>query len=283
MRDGGLARYDWTSDVITLLTSPRRNPPQNQFDDKAEGMAGPVFLGPGGRACARIGDGVYYVRNQPGDWQPVFDADWLSQVKTEGQRSYVWSQDGEVVLLDPTLAEPRYLMTPAKPHYRKLSSIGQKNVPTMAPWAVQALWDAPEGYGLRNNGSRENTFGLHSNDFYLLVSPETPDEPYRLFVYQPGSRKPREIPLAFKMGDATRSRLAASYNAQSGPAGEWTLDKLEHPGQPFFSLKLTAAGKGLCLVSFVGGFWFIPYEDVAMYLASHPAAVAASNSHAANP
>jgi hypothetical protein len=270
MQDGGLARYEWTSDALTLLTSPRRNPPQNQFEDKAEGAAGPVFPGPGGRACARIGDGVYFVRDQPGDWQPVYDADWLLQAKTEGRRTYVWSQDGEVVLLDPALTEPRYLMTPAKPHYRKLPPPGQKNLPTMAPWASQAPWDAPEGYGLRDNGARQNTIGLHGDDFYQLVSPETPGEPYRLFVYQPGSRKPREIPLAFKMEDSTRSRLGAIYNSKDGMAAEWTLDKLEHPGQPFCSVKLTAAGKGLCLVSFVGGFWFIPYDDIDAYLKSVP-------------
>ncbi len=273
MQDGGLARYEWASDALTLLTSPRRNPPQNQFEDKAEGAAGPVFLGPGGRVCARIGDGVYFVRDQPGDWQSVYDADWLLQVKTEGRQTYVWSQDGEVVLLDPTQAGPRYLMTPAQPHYRKPPPPGQKNLPTMAPWASQAPWDAPEGYGLRNNGSRQNTIGLHGGDFYQLVSPETPGDSYRLFVYQPGSRKPRVVPLAFRMEDTSRSRLEGIYNAKDGPAAEWTYDELEHPGQPFFGLKLSAAGKGLCLVSYVGGFWFIPYDDIDAYWKSHPSLV----------
>jgi hypothetical protein len=267
---GGLARYDRDKDEITLLASSRRKPAQNQFDDRSRYMINSVFAGPGNQPCAMAGE-VYYVQEKPGNWPPVFDCDVWSNSKTIQDKTLVWSQYGEVALLDPAQKEPQYLMTPAHPHYRKISPSNQKNGPEMAAWASQTYWDAPELEGLKSNGSRSCSIGMHNDDFFVLVSPMVAAETYELLVYsKKGGRSPRRIPLQFHLEDATRSLLDPIYNAKGGMAQEWTLDKIEHPGSPFFNLNLLPTNQGLCLVSFVGGFWFLSYEDIDNYLKANP-------------
>ena len=271
MREGGLARYDWDKNEVTLLASSRRKPPQNQFDNSPDYQVTSVFAGPGQRPCALIGNGVYYLQDQPGNWEQVYDTDYFTSTRMQKDKTLVWSQDGEVVLLDPAQPAPQYLMTPAQPHYRKVPLRGQKGVQEMAPWAAQAPWDAPEIRALKSNGTRESTIGLHGDDLFVLVSPAVAAESYELLVYnRKTGRSPRRIPLQFHMEEATRAQLAPIYDSKDGPATEWTMDKLEAPHWPFFQVKLVATDQGLCLVSYVGGFWFLSYGEIDAYLKANP-------------
>ena len=259
MEKGGLAHYNWDKDAVTLLTSPRRKPPQNQFDDQSGLSVSGVFAGPGNQPCFTTEGGTYYIQDQPGTWRRVFDSDRFTNAITVQGKTLVCSQDGEVVLLDPAQRTPQYLMASAQAFHRDVS------------WAAQARWDPPER-GLISNGSFSNSIGLHGDDLYDLISPVLPTGTYELLVYSKnGGRTPRHIPLNFKMDEATRSALTPIYNNTDPghPAPEWILDKIEHPGSPFFSLKLVPTNQGLCLVSYVGGFWFLSFSDIDAYLKSN--------------
>jgi hypothetical protein len=269
--EGGLARYDWNTDKITLLASSRRKPAQNQFDDRARYVITGVFAGPGNRPCAAVDGSTFYIQDTPGTWQEVYDSDFFNAPKMVWDKTFAWSQYGEVVLLDPSKSEPEYLMTPAQPHYRHKPKLNQNAQPEMAPWAAQTYWDAPEERALKSNGSCSSSIGMHQDEFFALVSPMIPTETYDLLVYSKGAgRSPRHIPLNFHMDDVTRAALAPIYSDKNQPAPEWTLDKVENPGSPFFSLNLLTTNEGLCLVSYVGGFWFLPYADIDSYLNSIP-------------
>jgi hypothetical protein len=258
MTGGGLSRYDWNTEKATLLASSRRRPALNQFDDQAGlGISG-VFSGPGGKPCVLAADGPFYIQEQPGNWPEVFDSDRFTEAETFQDKTLIWSQDGEVVLLDPKRSEPEYLMTASQPHYRKIFPMNHEGVKEMAPWAGQTLWDAPERT-FRSNGNDISGVSMLNDHLFVLEPPAGKTGSYEFLVYTKGQgRKPCRIPLQFTMKDAPTPN--ASIDEQD-----------EHSGTPSFNLKFLTTTQGFCFVSYSDGVWFLPFKEIDEYLKAHPA------------
>jgi hypothetical protein len=258
MTGGGLSRYDWNTEKVTLLASSRRRPALNQFDDQEGlGISG-VFSGPGDKPCVIAAGGTYYIHEQPGNWPDVFDSDQFTEAETFQDKTLIWSQDGEVVLLDPSHSEPEYLMTASQPHFRKIIPMTQKGVEEMTPWAGQTLWDAPERT-FRSNGHDISDVSMHNDRLFVLEPPAGKTGSYELLVYTKGQgRKPCRIPLQFTLKDA--------------PTPNASMDeKDEHSGTPSFNLKFLTTTQGFCFVSYSDGVWFLPFTEIDEYLKAHPA------------
>jgi hypothetical protein len=260
---GGIGRYDWDTAKFTLLASSRRKPAHNQFDDcEGYGISG-IYAGPGGRPCATIRGGTYYVQEERGNWPEVFDSTWASFCVTNQNRTLIYSQyNGEVILLDPALSAPEYLMAPAWPHLRKGATIDHPSISEMTPWRSQAVWDAADGL------YSPSCFGGDSQHLFQILTPDDGRKSYELLWYdRKHGRQPRLIPLQFVLDEKNRAVIARTRVGWNEPKP--LLDNLnELRAQE--KLRVLATKDAICLLSGDLGIWFLYYDDIETYLKTHP-------------
>ncbi len=258
-----MARYDWDSDKITILSSSRRRPAQNQFDDRAALQVKGMFLGPNNRLCVTTSLGTYYLQETPGDWKEVFEGTTGDDLVSSGDKSIVFNSKMEVTCFDPTKSQPQYWMASPDSFVRKMK--GQK-VPT--PWSQQSLFDPPPSHpfmGLINTGVHDqNLFVLEHNDL-------SKEKPFDLLWYDAAKgRTPQRIPLEFHLKAVDRDVLALQNEPGSNPlgVGGFSVDDIEHPDHLWYPCSLKSTPQGIYIELERAGFWFIPYSDIDAYLKS---------------
>ena len=263
-RESGMAKYDWDADKVTLLSSNRRRPAQNQFDDSPAYRIAGFFAGPGNKPGVTTDSGTFYVQETPGTWLPVFDGRFNDYVISQADRTLVFNSQGEAMLIDPKLAAPIPWMASDEPIYRKAKGLPGVTGPVPTPWASEAIWDCPPGKRKQMDGG---TTAFHGNQLFMFIQPSPVENRYELLCYdKTRGRKPTHIPIKFQLTDPEKAAL--SLHPGRMPNG-FTIDELEQPHSPFVP-RLVATSQGLCLHSIDAGFWFIPYSDIDAYLKSQP-------------
>jgi hypothetical protein len=259
-----IARYDWDQDKMIMLSSTRRRPAQNQFDDRSGLQYAQIFSGPGHKPCVTTLEGTYYIQEKPGSWPEVFDGSFNNQTLTSLGRTLVLDQQGEVTLLDPGQATPEYWMAPSEPEFRKFRP-GTPPVKEIASWSGQTIWNPPT-----NGHLWPGKVAFDGDHFFILDKPEVKGGDYDLICYQKGKgRNPRHIPLEFHLDDQARTALS---NLPPGMPVTWKLSQTEHPDTtiyPSSEVQFVGTKQGLCIESENLGFWFLPYSDIDAYLAAH--------------
>jgi curli biogenesis system outer membrane secretion channel CsgG len=265
--EGAIAHYDWDSDKLTVLSSTRRRPAQNQFDDRQMLNQVQIFAGPGGRPCAATDDGVVYLQDTPGTWPFVFDCSFWDHAIMSNGLTLVQNQYGEATLVDPKASDVEHLMAAYTPFVRKRPAPGQQAARIPTPWAAQTLWDAPAEHTWYN----KMVYG--SGRLFILNPPAQKGGVYDMLVYtRNGGRAPRHVPLEFRLSDTDRPAL--STKLPNAPA-LWQAGWIEHPdttSYPSGDVQFFATAQGLVIQPANVGFWFIPYNDIDAWLKLHPAA-----------
>ncbi len=59
--ESAITRYDWERGQLTVLSSTRRRPGQNQFDDRPNLQDATIFLGPGRQPCVNSQPGRHFL------------------------------------------------------------------------------------------------------------------------------------------------------------------------------------------------------------------------------
>jgi hypothetical protein len=269
--EGAIARYDWDADKLTILSSTRRRPAQNQFDDRQMLNQVQIFAGPGGKPCAATDDGVVYLQETPGTWPFVFDCSFWDHAILSDAFTLVQNQYGEATLIDPKSNEVEHLMAASTPFVRKKPVPGPRVVRVQTPWAAQTLWDAPAGH------TWYNMMAYGAGRLFILNPPAQKGGAYDLMVYtRTGGRAPRHVPLEFRLSDADRPAL--STRLPHAPA-LWQPGWIEHPDTtkyPSGDVQFFATAQGLVIQPVNVGFWFIPYADIDAWLKAHFAATSSS-------
>ena len=190
-------RYDWDKNQVTLLASTRRQPAQNQFDNRTQLVYAQIYDGPEGKPCLTTMDGTYYVQETSGTWPEVFDSVRAAYSTPVGSATLVVGGAGEVVLLDPSAHAAVPLMAPAQPTFRKPPTPGNKPVKELPSWAAQAPWDAPTGVRFYYTN-----VAYHRDSLYIVQEPTVKGGDYTLFCFQKGKgRNARKISLRFQLDD----------------------------------------------------------------------------------
>jgi hypothetical protein len=259
--EGVIARYDWNSDKLTILSSTRRRPAQNQFDDRPTLNQVQIFAGPGGRPCTATDDGVVYIQDTPGTWPFVFDCSFWDHAITSAGRTLIQNQYGEATLIDPTSDHVEHLMAAYMPFVRSRPVPGQKPVRGPSPWAGQTIWDSPA----EHTWYGKMAFG--DGHLFILDPPVQKGGAYDLLIYTQGQgRAPRHVPLEFHLSDA--DRLVLSAKPLHAPV-TWEASQIEHPDTTIYpdgDVQLVGTAQGLVIQPANVGFWFIPYGDIDAWL-----------------
>ncbi len=262
--DSTIASYHWDQDKVTILSSTRRRPAQNPFDDRPRLLYAEVFAGPGHRPCVTTPDGTFYIREEPGPWPEVFAGSLVNQSITSLGKTLVLDQHGDATVLDPDQTTPEYLMASSEPRFRKPASPGSLTVKELAPWAAQTIWNPPWGGEMWYTQT-----AVHDDCLFILNKPRVKGGAYDLVCYQKGKgREPQHIPLEFHLDE--KSRAILSVKPEHAPA-TWDFHWIEHPDTTVYPsdfISFHAAKQGLYLQSANVGFWFLPYGDIAAYLNS---------------
>ncbi|MDD5261500.1 MAG: hypothetical protein PHD76_06580 [Methylacidiphilales bacterium] len=271
--ENAIMRYDWDHDSTTLLSSTRRKPAQNQFDDNTRLYYAHIFLGLGGKPCMTTKEGTFYMQETPGPWQPVFDSSFGGQIATACGKTIVTNQRGEIVLLDPQSTEPKPLMTPVQPIFRKQPTPGSQPIKELPSWFAQAAWDATP-----NEVLYHTELAFHEDTLFALKKPKIKGGVYDLLCYRLGQgRTPRHIPLVFHLNDQARADLCVK---PSDAPALWAPGQFEHPDTTIYpsnGIQFFGTKDGLCIEPFNVGFWFLPYSDIDGYLKAHTADKPQSN------
>jgi hypothetical protein len=267
--ESSIVHYDWDADQWNILTSNRRRPAHNQFDDAPLMIFfDAIFAGPNHSACLNVMQGVFTIREDDGPWPEAFDGSFSGFSHTIGDRTLICSEGGEAVVLDANSTTPEYWVANSTPHFRQPAPRFQPAEKAVTPWAAQANWIIPSDkkspwhYGV----------AFHDETLYVLEEPKA-GEHLHLLCYRKGDAgAPRRIPLQFHLDDATRAQLSFLPTESS----EWmnpSLDLLEHPEtmllshSPVFS-RFVSTHQGICLQFGFTGFWFLSFADIDAYLAS---------------
>ncbi len=263
-QEAGLARYDWDSQQLTILASNRRRPARNQLDDTEAYNVRRVFLGPGNKPCVTTDAGTFYIRDDAGTWPLVFDGAALDEVITTPGSAVVMNFRGEATLLDPQSPAPVPWMAAVIPFQRDGRNGWRRE---LTPWASQALWDGPSNNAAVNGKYLSPKLaGFHGDWFFQLVQPKLNGGNYDLCCYQKGQgRQPCHVPLHFALDAATKAALPG--DGEDG-SNEGTIYNIEHDDPDMQIRKVISAPQGLCFQGSRYGFWFLPYDDIAAYLAS---------------
>ena len=266
-REGGVARYDGRTGEITLLASSRRRPAQNPFDDRAAYRVNGVFTGPGGKPCASIEAGSYFINDQPGPWAPLTQEGVFFNVRTQGGRTLLYGsgsygrRSDAAVLIDPAQAGPEAWLGPLEP-LPKRGAPGSEPA-EMPAWARHTVWTQEE-----NSGVRSSDYGFRDGDLFALLRGNGKDgRKLELAWYRRGGpAAPVRIPLHFEMDEAAVQALKAVLSVNSN-----TFGMVREPDKTPFAVGMTVAPQGICFKAIIQGFWFLPFTDIDAYLKSSAA------------
>jgi hypothetical protein len=244
---GAIALYDWTSQAMTLLSSDRRRPAQNQFDDRNGYQVLSLFSGLHNTIGTNIDFKCFTVSENPGNWPeiiPGFDA----------QRAYLMHdktlledyQNRICVLIDPSKQQPEILLqAPESTTPPALTSLGAPRW-HLDSTTILKIFDSPKAH--------------RGDSFFALVRHQTVPMHYELLWFVAGDAEPVPIPLQFKM-DSVAQLLMKNMKGQ--PVN--TVSAIDPALEPF-PLDMVASDAGICLFTPVSGLWFIPYADIDGYI-----------------
>jgi hypothetical protein len=268
-----MARYDWDQDQTIILSSTRRRPAQNQFDDRTAVLYAQMFMGPGHKPCVTTQEGTFYIHETSGAWPEVFDGSFDQESLTASGCTLVLNQRGEATFLDPNAAAPEYWMAPALPMVRKRPIPGSPIVKEIAPWAAQTIWDP-----VPHEAMWYTKVGFNHDHLFILEKPKIKGGTYDLLVYEKGrGRSAHHVPLEFHLDDHARSQL--SEKPTDAPV-TWAAGQIEHPDTtvyPDSNVQMFSTKIGLVLQPANVGFWFLPYSDIDAYLNAHSTSPSASS------
>jgi len=246
VQTGGIARYDWDKDKLTVLASSTRKPGVNQFDDCEGYHVEGIFEGPEGKACALINGQPYYIREDAGKWDALkldaADPHKMFDIVSLGKKSLLYSPSGRIFYsILPEKKDPELWISPGE----------------WASWV-----EAPDDYVLH----MRSTPGLTSRGFYIFSRTRENDSKGELFWVQGDPRCGTMIPLRFVMDDATAGTLA---NAPAGTKQLQVSDIIRaHTETNRFFYRAIGTEHGVVLLNTTSGFWFIPFADVEAHLKS---------------
>ncbi len=248
--EGGLARYDWDADKLTILASSRRKPALNSFDDRAGYQIHGLFPGPGNQLCVNADGGIYYVHDQPGPWEPVFDCAQFVGVETQGRQTLVISQHGEIVLLDADKPGITPLMAPPVPADWRKAPGSTKLIKRPADWASRALWTAQPQWNLLF--LEPHYAGYHNGHLFFLLSPDNRRKYFELLWFTSGTAQPRTIPLRFLANSSEEKAMKTNWPAFPG---DWRLFML-------------TTEKGICFHN-LHAVWYLTFGEIEAFLNEH--------------
>lgn len=247
--DGGLGRYDWEQGSSSLLASNRRRPAQNQFDDCDRYRVEGVYTGPGGRPFMVADKGAFFIREDPGEWPPVYKPMYSMRGVSGDGMTLNYAGHGAAVLLDQAGDGPEYLMAPpVRPNLR------QPLAKPTAPWAEQTRWDPIPGIAL------DGMVVANRQNLFLLVGSSHDRSPREILRYG-AQRDPQRVLFRFDLDAKLAGRIDGYLSKSIGPVKssghQWITD---------FHL----ANQTLCLVSRNLGAWFIPLSDLDAWVKENP-------------
>jgi hypothetical protein len=249
--EGGVARYDWASDKLTVLASSRRRPAQNQFDDRAGYQLRDIFQGPEGRVCVNADGGVYEVKDTPGTWPAVAGMTGDTECVTFGEQTLARTFGGEVTLLDPAKPKAIQLMTPVVPTDWRPGPDG-KMIQRLPDWSSQALWKKPSNWAWTNVLGNPHYLGYHDGHFFALRGPTAEENYFELLWFTPGQPEPRAIPIKLLIHGSEQDALNGFVFPPTAGSTNSLLTMLVSPA-------------GICLHEMCG-FWFVSYDEIERYL-----------------
>ena len=261
-QETSIVRYDWNADKWNVLASSRRRPAHNQFDDAAPIVfPSGIYTGPNHQPCFTLDNGTYGIREDDGNWPELFDGTFSSKALTVGDRTLVYSQSGEAVMMDANAAGPQYWTGNLVPHVRKPAVNGKplEKVPT--PWVGQARW----ALSLGEKSRWWNGAAFHDNEMFVLEPPDL-NGAVNLLCFTPKDAAPRCIPLQFHLDDQARAAFSSLSPEYRSPTG-LSFEEIEHP-RTLTPMFLVVSHQGLCLRFSYNGFWFLPFSDIDAYLKS---------------
>ncbi len=259
LNEAALGRYDWATDQKTVLASNHRVPAQNPFESQATFRVQELFPGPNGRPCALIDNIPYFIQEEPGAWQKVFNLKaWYfdDSVKTFGGRTLLngsmYSENQAAILIDAAKAEPEeWIGAPQAVSPDAKDAAGPTLPPDQAPaWSQHPLWpgDYRGGYN----------FVAHGDALLAFVNKRENGTRYSLLAFTKGKDAPVSIPLHFEVDDATKALLPALCQTWSSEISDPDTGKL--------GMTMIPTKQGLCFKPIAGGFWYLSYADLDAYL-----------------
>ncbi len=245
----GLMRFNWPTGVATVLADSRRKPRRNQFDDCEDYGTMLLLAGPGGRPVAVVRGQPFFVREEAGDWPPVFapgespDAVqfmrpgfWRTAVASRGVLLY--SLRGDLVWLDPREKQTVPLI------------VSEPTAALFPDWKKEARWDEFSFEEMLKSvvvASDRGVFSLHRR-------PVERGSGYYLRWYRAGRRTAVEMPLEF--GKPAKIEGAKGVVADQEKA-------FDVSGTSAFSKpKMTVGEQGLLFSNSFRGFWFLPFTEL---------------------
>jgi hypothetical protein len=250
--EGGVARYDWNKDAMTVLASSRRRPAQNQFDDRSGYQIHGIFKGPGGQICVNADGGVYQVKETPGPWPSVADMAPNVECVTFGDQTLARTSGGEVMLLDAAKPQAIPLMTPSVPTEWHHGPDG-KLVKRLPDWAPQALWKTSPDWTWASIFGNPHYLGYHDGHFFALRGPTVEQNYFALLWFTPGQPEPVTIPIKLLIHSSEQEVHAAFMFQPTAGSTNSLLFMLVTPD-------------GVCLHE-MRGFWFLSFAEINHYLA----------------
>jgi hypothetical protein len=244
-----LMRYDWRKKSAVLLASNRRKPPQNQFDDCEDYFASShYFPGPGGAPCVLIGGQPFRIREEPGDWQPLFpvvedagkfptfSGKFFWRLVSNGPRPMLLSRRGDLVLIDPDKPDPIPLALSERT--AGLFPKWAEKVP-VKPFSTTDVVEFNEVFMVANG---QGVFSIHRK------SPEEGGYFYLRWL-RPGRGE-------------TLVRLNFS-DAPPLPPGAGGIPNAGINGNSVFARpQMHICDEGLIFATMQQGFWFVPFADL---------------------
>lgn len=244
-----LMRYDWGKSSAILLASNRRKPGQNQFDDCRDYFATSYYFpGPGGAPCVLIDGQPYRIREEPGDWPPLFlygedsgkgaglSKGYFWRMVSNGPRPVLLSKRGDLVLIDPEKPEPIPLV---------LSERTAALVPEWAGKAPAKPFSSVDAVKFNDVFTAANERGVFS------IHRKSPEEGGYFYLrwWRPG-------------GDETVVRLNFSEPPPLPPGASSFADNRINGNSVFARPQMHICDEGLIFATMQQGFWFVPFSDL---------------------
>ncbi len=246
---GAITKYDWDTQKLTLLSSDRRRPAQNQFDDRAGYQVLSLFPGINGTIGTNIDFACYTVSETPGNWSDLIPDFTIKRAVRMGDKTLLENYSEHIcLLLDPTKDKPEILFAPPN------SSLP----PALAAYGPPHWQVDPETIVKAIPGS----MGMHGDAFFSLTRFQTTPAHYELnWLDSAHATEPVHIPLQFSLDSDTKAQLKLLTGS---PAN---FDDIVNPAPLNNLLQMVSTSTGISLYS-GSGLWFIPYEDIDAYLKS---------------
>jgi hypothetical protein len=264
--EGGIALLNSKTCETTILASSRRNPAQNQFDNRSAYTVKTIFTGSGNKPWASIGFGeIYGIEDKPGPWSRIIPSGELLFSQTVSSRTILYGT--RLVPRDANTSDIVFMIDSAKPNPELwlgtpgplwgTEMVGKPEPPPPQPdWSLHPLWQQPQ-----EDGPYRSEYGFRGEDIYSFVI-HIQTEEKELLWYRHGQKTPVRIPLSFKMSNEAANAVKAMEDADGDP-----LKGRRPPDNTPLSMYCTS--QGLCFLVYRKGFWFLPFTEIDAYIKAH--------------